>query len=64
MPVVAGMFLNRFKYTTYSRHFTSHRVLEAIAGGLRPPTPPCTPYTPYTLTTPYTSCSPHLPLHP
>ena len=31
-----GMFLNRFKYTTYSRHFTTHRVLKTIAGALQP----------------------------
>ena len=30
------MFLNRFKYTTYSRHFTTHRVLKTIAGALQP----------------------------
>ena len=31
-----GTLLNRFKYTSYSRHFTSHRVLEAIAFALQP----------------------------
>ena len=58
------MFLNRFKYTTYSRHFTSHRVLEAIAGALQPSTPPCTPLHPRAPRTPRTPVTPRTPLTP